>query len=61
MAISSVLGVTLTVLFSVCPDVLDKVQNRQYCLSRVEAGSNTSTVAMQVVGGDEKGTQCLGV
>jgi hypothetical protein len=28
---------------------------------RVEAGSNTSTVAIRVVGGDEKGTQCLGV
>jgi hypothetical protein len=28
--------------------------------SRVEAGSNTSTVALRVVG-DEKGTQCLGV
>jgi hypothetical protein len=30
-------------------------------LSRVEAGSNTSTVALRVVGGDEKGIQCLGV
>jgi hypothetical protein len=29
--------------------------------SRVEAGSNTSTVAQRVVGGDEKGTQCLEV
>jgi hypothetical protein len=28
---------------------------------RVEAGSNTSTEALRVVGGDEKGTQCLGV
>jgi hypothetical protein len=27
--------------------------------SSVEAGSNTSAVAMRVVGGDEKGTQCL--
>jgi hypothetical protein len=26
----------------------------------VEAGSNTSTVALRVVGGDEKGTQFLG-
>jgi hypothetical protein len=26
--------------------------------SRVKAGSNTSTVALRVVGGDEKGTQC---
>jgi hypothetical protein len=24
-------------------------------------GSNTSTVALRIVGGDEKGTQCLGV
>jgi hypothetical protein len=30
-------------------------------LSRVEAGSNTSIVALRVVGGDEEGTQCLGV
>jgi hypothetical protein len=29
--------------------------------SRVEAGSNTSTIALRVVGGDEKGTRCLGV
>jgi hypothetical protein len=27
----------------------------------MEAGSNTTTVALRVVGGDEKGTQCLGV
>jgi hypothetical protein len=26
----------------------------------VRAGSNTATVALQVVGGDEKGTQYLG-
>jgi hypothetical protein len=30
-------------------------------VTRVEAGSNTSTVALQVVGSDEKGTQCLGL
>jgi hypothetical protein len=30
-------------------------------VSRVEAGSNTSTVALRVVGGDGKGTQCLGL
>jgi hypothetical protein len=29
--------------------------------TRVEAGSNTSTVKLRVVGGDEKGIQCLGV
>jgi hypothetical protein len=27
----------------------------------MEAGSNTSTLALQVVRGDEKGTQCLGL
>jgi hypothetical protein len=27
----------------------------------MEAGSKTSTVALLVVGGGEKGTQCLGV
>jgi hypothetical protein len=30
-------------------------------LLRVEEGSNISTVALRVVGGDEEGTQCLGV
>jgi hypothetical protein len=29
-------------------------------LVRVEVGSNTSTLALRVVGGDEKGTQCMG-
>jgi hypothetical protein len=29
--------------------------------SRVEAGLNTSTVALRIVGGDEKGPQCKGV
>jgi hypothetical protein len=28
---------------------------------RVEAGSNTSTVALRIVGGDEMGAQSLGV
>jgi hypothetical protein len=28
--------------------------------SRVETGSNNFTVAMRIVGDDEKGTQCLG-
>jgi hypothetical protein len=32
-----------------------KVRNKQ---ATVEVGSNTSTVALRVVGGDEKGTQC---
>jgi hypothetical protein len=30
-------------------------------LPRVEEVPNTSTVALRVVGGDEKGTQCLEV
>jgi hypothetical protein len=30
-------------------------------VSRVEVGSNTSTVALRVVGGDRKGTQYLGL
>jgi hypothetical protein len=30
-------------------------------ISRVEVGSNTSTVALRLVGGDKNGTQCLGV
>jgi hypothetical protein len=29
--------------------------------TRVEAGSNTSTVALRIVGGDEMGTQYLGL
>jgi hypothetical protein len=29
-------------------------------VSGVQAGSNTSTVALRVVGGDEKGTHCVG-
>jgi hypothetical protein len=33
---------------------------RNMTLTSMEAGSNTSTVALRVVGGDEKGTQCLG-
>jgi hypothetical protein len=30
-------------------------------LAGVKVGSNTSTVALRVVGGDEKGTRCLEV
>jgi hypothetical protein len=29
--------------------------------SRVKAGPNNSTIALRIVGGDEKGTLCLGV
>jgi hypothetical protein len=39
-----------------CGEILDWLLT-----SRVEAGSNTSTVALRVAGGDEKGTQCLEV
>jgi hypothetical protein len=35
--------------------------NKTIHYSRVEAGPNTSTVALRVVGGDEKGTRCLGI
>jgi hypothetical protein len=44
-------------------DMLCKRPFRSECnqYSRVEAGPNTSPIAQQVVGGDEKGTQCLGV
>jgi hypothetical protein len=29
--------------------------------AHMEAGSNTSTVVLWVIGGNKKGTQCLGV
>jgi hypothetical protein len=37
------------------------LENRNIAKSvpRVEAGSKTSTVALRIVGGDEKGTKCL--
>jgi hypothetical protein len=38
-----------------------KSKHYTYKDSRVEEGSNTSTVALRVVEDDEKGTQCLGV
>jgi hypothetical protein len=38
-----------------------RLHNEEKLKARVEAGSNTSTVALRVVGGDEKGTRCLGV
>jgi hypothetical protein len=34
---------------------------RRLALQGVEAGSNTTTVALRVVKGDEKGSQCLGI
>jgi hypothetical protein len=33
----------------------------QVSYALAEVGSNTSTIALRVVGGSEKGTQCLGV
>jgi hypothetical protein len=38
--------------------VRDVISRTSEC---VEAGSNNFTVALRVVGGEEKGTQCLGV
>jgi hypothetical protein len=34
---------------------------REFNLIFESSPSNTSTVALRLVGGDEKGTQCLGV
>jgi hypothetical protein len=56
-------------LYSVRPEVIKgdalliRIHEGEWVISssRVEAGSNTSTVAQRVVEGDEKGTQCLGV
>jgi hypothetical protein len=48
----------MEVVFSV-RSVLKKYKGGDSCvshLSRVEAGSNTSTVTLRVVGGDEKGS-----
>jgi hypothetical protein len=33
------------------------INTRQLCSSRVEAGSNTSTVTLRVVGGNKKGSR----
>jgi hypothetical protein len=40
-------------------DVFYAVRAKRLC--NEEAWSNNCTVALRVVGGDEKGTQCLGV
>jgi hypothetical protein len=37
----------------------DKLARSQFL--RAEAGSNTSTIALRVIGGDKKGVQCPGV
>jgi hypothetical protein len=38
------------------PQTMKAGMQRRVIQSRVEAGSNTSTVALRVVGGDEKGS-----
>jgi hypothetical protein len=43
------------------PSVYKEDKEYRLSQSRVESGSKTSTVALRVVGGDEKGTQCLWV
>jgi hypothetical protein len=43
------------------PETIQGETNNNLLLARVEAGTNTSTVALRVVGGDEKGDLCLGV
>jgi hypothetical protein len=37
-------------------DYLTEIRSSEYWSTRVEAGSNTSTVTLRVVGGDEKGS-----
>jgi hypothetical protein len=43
------------------PRIYHATDRVQLVQARVGAGSNTSTVTLRVVGGDEKGTQFLGV
>jgi hypothetical protein len=49
------------VSYAVRPEAMGPKEIVSERLARVEVGWNTSTVALRVVGGDEKGTQCLGV
>jgi hypothetical protein len=61
VAFSCVLGVTLSVLSSVLWDILYKCSTETTTInSCVEADLNTSTIALQDIGGDKNGTQCLG-
>jgi hypothetical protein len=48
-------------LLGPCKGVIRKTAGATQSICRVEAESNTSTVALRVAGGDEKGTQCLRV
>jgi hypothetical protein len=43
-----------------CRGYITRTSSSVVVEARVEAGSNSSTVALRIVGGDEKGTQCLG-
>jgi hypothetical protein len=54
-------GVAVIVLCGSAPRLYDSTDHVLVSVSRVEAGSNTSTVALRVVGADEKETQCLGI
>jgi hypothetical protein len=42
-------------------DVTEANNGIEETLTHVEVVSNTSTVSLRVIGGDEKGTQCLGI
>jgi hypothetical protein len=48
-------GVLCAVLANICHAIIEEL------VCRVEAGWNASTVALRVVKGDGKGTQCPGV
>jgi hypothetical protein len=48
--------VQLITILGISRPVQQAVKNHQCDASRVEAGSNTSTVVLRVVGGDEKGS-----
>jgi hypothetical protein len=43
-----------------CRGYICRIKTELREVSSVEVGSNTSTITLRVVGGDEKGTQCLG-
>jgi hypothetical protein len=46
---------TKSVFYAVCAEILYAGHLVRVELARVKAGSNTSTVTLRVVGGDEKG------
>jgi hypothetical protein len=57
------IGELLEAVFSVrsLPRIHNEDQLSLGDSSCVEAGSDTSTVALRIAGGDEEGTQCLGI